>query len=211
MHFHSQLQALKCMRVRKTRPSWFLFSIPFSLQYLEMRFDRRLRLFGSIMFSIMNVCKSLIIGGDSLCKGFPLAASLAQVHENPNVREKNMIWITARNIVAKMTTQTKRPSQNKFLLLFSWDDALTAAFHLSSVSLSSNRHLRSKFGVQSSHGGRCSHYDLVCRHHLRFLYMRCKFSKLREREILYSRPEYFYKDPKMARLAFYSKLTFLSV
>jgi hypothetical protein len=28
----------------------------FSLQYLEMRFNRSLRLFGSIMFSIMNVC-----------------------------------------------------------------------------------------------------------------------------------------------------------
>lgn len=45
---------IRCM-MRLFVLSWSLLA--FSLQYLEKRFDRSLRLFGSIMFSIMNVCE----------------------------------------------------------------------------------------------------------------------------------------------------------
>lgn len=64
----------------------------------------------------------------------------------------------------------------RFIFLFSWDDALHwQLFFLPSPSLSPNRDIRSKLGVQPSNWGRRPHHHLVCRHHLRLLYMRCKF------------------------------------
>lgn len=135
----------------------FMFSF-FPIQYLEMRFDRSLRLFGSIMFSVMNVCT---LTSDDAERSW----------REPSSRPiENMIWIIARIFVAKMTTRTKRHCQ--FLSSFRF----SSSFRFLLFSLSSHRRLCAQSGVQSSHRNKHSHHHVVCRCDLCLLHLHSEYS-----------------------------------
>lgn len=157
----------------------------FSLQYLERRFDRSVRLFGSIMFSIMNVCKCWhLLSIASRENSFRLSwARTKQLHQTNlhQVQGRSLMWIreSARK---KSRSEKSSPewwqqlqsarAKAFFLLVFfliRWSVHWHVFFSHSSVS--TDRDLHSVSSFQPSHGRQYSRDDMVCCDHLRVLHL----------------------------------------